>query len=514
MVTVPLSGAKKGKTNSKGGNLASPDVTTTKSSRGHVEKSSPKASQLCLLEQGRNLVYQFYVSIKTAQLYERSNLTYVKQSENLFDLVKSLLEEEEKIILNSKEGYLFLNEARLKFSFEGYISSKFILEIFRKIQFESLTVSPEVTKEELDEFVFLLAHADYDCTDSFGRLEKKTADLGIRHIKPEKFAQEWDTGDEASPENRKNVAKKRFFKTISVAQEMVESVKTGRSINTVKSKRAIQFLIDQLIHDETNLMSLTAIKSFDEYTFAHSVNVCILSVALGGRLGLSKKKLSELGYAALFHDIGKVRIPLSILNKPEELGEDEWKEMRKHPVLGVKTLLSRRAFDKFSLRAMVVAFEHHLRIDLSGYPQLSFKKDLNLYTRIVSIADVYDSMTSGRVYVKIPLTPDVAVKRMIEQAGRSFDPVLLKVFINMLGIYPVGSVVLLDGGEVGVVMKSKPDELSRPEVAIIADKDGKKDKIEMVDLAGIDEKTGEYKRTILKTIDPNQYKLNIARYIY
>ncbi len=478
------------------------------------EKGGKKAPQLYLSEQGRNLVYQLYASIKTAQLYERSNLTYVKQSENLFDLVKSLSEKQENIILNSKEGYLFLNETRLKFSFEGYISSKFLLETFRKFQFESLTVTPEVVKEELDEFIFLLAHTTYDCADPFGRLEKRVADSGIQHIKLEKFAQEWDTGDEASPENRKKVAKKRFFKTLSVAREMVESAKTKRSINTVKSKRAIQFLIDQLIHDEAHLMSLTAIKNFDEYTFAHSVNVCILSVALGGRLGLSKKNLSELGYAALFHDIGKVKIPLNILNKPGELNGEEWKEMRKHSILGVKVLLSRRALDKFSLWAMVVAFGHHLKMDLSGYPQLSFKKDLDLYTRIVTITDVYDSMTSGRVYTKVPLTPDVALKRMMGQAERGFDPVLLKVFINMLGIYPVGLVVLLDTEEVGVVMKSNPDELSRPEVAIIADKSGKKDRLEMVDLTQIDERTGKYKRTIVKTINPQQYKLDIARYIY
>lgn len=494
--------------------MTSSDLISTKASKNLTVKRSSKTAQLYLLEQGRSLVYQLYATIKTAHLYERSNLTYVKQSENLFDLVKGLLENEERIILNSKEGYIFLNEARLKFSFEGYLSSKFILEAFRKYQFESLMVSPGVTKEELDNLVFLFAHAPSDCPDPFGRLQKKIADLGIQHIKLEKFAQEWDVGEEASPENRKKVAKKRFFKTISVAQEMVESAKTGRSINTVKGKRAIQFLIDQLIHDETNLMSLTTIKNFDEYTFVHSVNVCILSVALGARLGLSKRKLSELGYAALFHDIGKVRIPLDILNKPQELDEDEWKQMRKHPVLGVKVLLSRRALDKFSLRAMVVAFEHHLKMDLSGYPKISSKKDLNLYTRIVTIADVYDSMTSGRVYAKIPLTPDVALKRMMEHVRESFDPVLLKVFINMLGIYPAGSVVLLDSGEMGVVMKSNPDELSRPEVAIIADRGGKRDRIETADLTAADERTGKYKRTILKTIDPQKYKLEIARYIY
>ncbi len=103
---------------------------------------------------------------------------------------------------------------------------------------------------------------------------------------------------------------------------------------------------------------------------------------------------------------------------------------------------------------------------------------------------------------------------MLEEQGKSFDPVLLKVFINMLGIYPVGSVVVLDTGEVGVVMKAKPGELSRPEVAIVADRQGKTEKVEIVDLAAIDEKTGEYKRTILKSVNPRTYNMDIARYIY
>ncbi|MCK4223878.1 MAG: HD-GYP domain-containing protein [candidate division Zixibacteria bacterium] len=478
------------------------------------EKNVTKVQKLYLLEQGKNLVYQLYVSIRTAQLYDRSNSVYMRQGEKLLGLIKALLEKEQDIFLKSKEGYLFLNETRLKFSFDGYVSSKFIMETFRKLQYESLIINSPLTPEELDEFVFIMAHVDTECENPFESLQTRVHSSNIQHIRIEKFASEWDVGDQSLPENQKKLAKKRFFKTLSVAQETMETAKAGRSINTVKSKRAIQFLIDQLIKEEGNLMSLTAIKNFDEYTFAHSVNVCILSVSLGARLGLSKRKLSELGFAALFHDVGKVKLPLEILNKPDELSEKEWEEVKKHPVFGVKTLLSKRSLDRFSTRAMVVAFEHHLKMDLSGYPRLSFKKDINLYTRIVTIADVYDSMTSGRVYAKKPLTPEEALRKMLENEGKAFDPVLLKVFINMLGIYPAGSVVILDTGEVGVVMKANPTELSRPEVTIIADKTGKKDKIETVDLTKIDEKTGKHKRTILKTIAPRQYKLDIARYIY
>lgn len=467
-----------------------------------------------LQEQGKNLVYQLSVSLRIASIYDRENSVYLRQMENFYALVESLLEKEQAINLKSKQGYLFVNETRLKFSFDGYVSSKFIMETFRKLGFESLNIETAVSLRELSEFIFVLTQDYGEVEDTFEGLQKRMLSSELEHIRMEKFATDWDTGDDSSPEGQKKEAKRRFFKTISVAQEMVESAKTGRSINTTKSKRAIQFLIDQLIKNETNLMSLTTIKNFDEYTFAHSVNVCILSVSLGARLGLSKGKLSELGFAALFHDIGKIRLPLNILNKPGELDEEEWKEVRKHPILGVKTLLSKRSIDRFSTRAMVVSFEHHLRLDLSGYPPLSFKKEINLCSRIVTIADIYDSMTSGRVYSKTPLTPDEALRRMLQQEGKTFDPVLLKVFINMLGIYPVGSVVILDTGEVGVVMKANPVELSRPEVAIIADRTGKKEKIEIMDLTKTDEVTGKYTRAILKTLDPRQYDLDIARYIY
>lgn len=487
---------------------------TTQGPAKPKKKDATRGQKRFLLGQGKNLVYQLYVSIRTAQIYDRSNSVYVRQVENLFQLIKTLLEKEDEIYLKSKEGYLFLNDTRLKFSFDGYISSKFVMDVFGKLQFEGLVFSSGLSAEESDDFIFTLAHADAEAADPAENLQKGIASMNVQHARIEKFASEFDLGDESLPENQKKLAKKRFFKTLSVAQETMESAKSGRSINTVKSKRAIQFLIDQLIQNEANLTSLTSIKNFDEYTFAHSVNVCILSVSLGARLGLSKRKLSELGFAALFHDVGKVRLPLEILNKPGELDEEEWTEVRKHPVFGVKTLLSKRSLDRFSTRAMVVSFEHHLKLDLSGYPRLSFKKDLNLFSRIVTIADVYDSMTSGRVYARTPLTPDEALRRMLANEGKTFDSVLLKVFINMLGVYPAGSLVILDTGEVGVVMKANPAELSRPEVAIIADRQGKKDKIDTVDLSKIDEATGKHKRTILKTFDPRQYNLDVARYIY
>jgi HD-GYP domain-containing protein (c-di-GMP phosphodiesterase class II) len=490
------------------------DILITESSAKTEENDESREQKLHLLQQGQNLVYQLYASLRIGQIYDRSNSVYIRQSANLFELIKAILEDEQEICLKSKEGYLFLNETRLKFSFDGYVSSKFVMDVFNRLQFESMVFCTDLNQEELDEFLFILVHANKEIEDPFEKLQKQIGSARIEHIKIEKYASEFEVVDESEPEAQKKVAKKKFFKTLSVAQETMESAKAGRSLNTVKGKRAIQFLIDQLIKNEGNLVSLTAIKNFDEYTFAHSVNVCILSVALGTRLGLTKKELSELGFAALFHDVGKVKLPIEILNKPGDLTEEEWVEVRKHPVYGVKALLSKRSIDRFSARAMVVSFEHHLKLDHSGYPQLDYDRELNLFSRIVTIADVYDSMTSGRVYAKAALTPDEVLRQMLGKQGTDFDPVLLKVFINMLGIYPVGSVVVLDTGEVGVVMEAKPDELSRPDVAIVADRRGKREKVEIVDLTAKDEKTGKYKRTILKTIDPRQYNMDVARYLY
>jgi HD-GYP domain-containing protein (c-di-GMP phosphodiesterase class II) len=482
-----------------------------------VKPEEPAKAQLSkrqLLEKGKNLVTQLCATMRTAQIYDRSNSVYVRQGESLAALIRDLLEGTGEFLLKSKEGYLFLNDTRLRFSFDGYVASKFIVEMFRKFRFECITFSPPLIAEELNELVFILAHTDAEGEDPFENLQKRVVSSKVEHLRVEKYAPGSDLADESEPEGQKKQAKKRFFKTLLVAQETMESAKSRRSINTVKSKRAIQFLIDQLIKDEGKLMSLTSIKSFDEYTFAHSVNVCILSVALGTRLGLSKRELSELGFAALFHDVGKVRLPIEILNKPGELTEEEWVEVRKHPVFGVKALLARRSIDRFCTRAMVVSFEHHQKLDQTGYPETSVQRDLDLFSRIVTIVDVYDSMTSGRVYAKTPLTPDEALRRMLQKQGKSFDAVLLKVFINMLGIYPVGSVVVLDTGEIGVVMEANPAELSRPEVAIIADRFGKRDKVETVKLTKKDEKTGKHTRTILRTIDPHRYKLEVARYIY
>ena len=161
-------------------------------------------------------------------------------------------------------------------------------------------------------------------------------------------------------------------------------------------------MVDLILEEEQLLIGMTSIKDYDEYTYNHSVNVSILSVALGQRIGLSKKALTELGIVALFHDIGKIEIPKEILNKSTNFTEQEWDIVKKHPSWGVRALLRMKKIDYSSIRAAITSFEHHMYSDLSGYPKPRQPLELDFYSKIVTLADNYDGMTSSRVYARIP----------------------------------------------------------------------------------------------------------------
>jgi HD-GYP domain-containing protein (c-di-GMP phosphodiesterase class II) len=194
-------------------------------------------------------------------------------------------------------------------------------------------------------------------------------------------------------------------------------IKSGEKVNIKKAKRIVETMVDQLLEEEQLLLSMTAIKDYDEYTYHHSVNVSIFSVALGQRVGLSKKVLTELGLAALFHDIGKIEIPYEVLNKPTKFTDDEWRIIRKHPIWGVRAILGLRGFESTTVRSSIVAFEHHMNYDFSGYPRIREYTGLDFFSRIVSLVDQYDAMTSSRVYSRIPMPPDKTLSIMMERAG-------------------------------------------------------------------------------------------------
>jgi HD-GYP domain-containing protein (c-di-GMP phosphodiesterase class II) len=234
-------------------------------------------------------------------------------------------------------------------------------------------------------------------------------------------------------------------------------------------------MIDTLVEEEFSLLGLSAMHNFDAYTFQHSVHVAVLSMAVGQRLGLPRAELSQLGVAAMFHDMGKTRIPKRVLWKPGRFDANEWKMMHRHPLSGARELLQYGGMSDLAIRVMLVSAEHHLRFDGSGYPKLGDDWQQGLFSRIVTLCDCFDAMTASRIYMERPFTPDSVIRYMMENSGRMFDPDLLRVFVGLTGLYPVGSMVRLESGELGVVLEpaANPRQVDRPRIRVLAgDPDG------------------------------------------
>jgi HD-GYP domain-containing protein (c-di-GMP phosphodiesterase class II) len=281
-------------------------------------------------------------------------------------------------------------------------------------------------------------------------------------------------------------------------------------------KRAVQKVVDQVLHNESSILSMTVLRDYDQYTFAHSVNVCIFSIALGKKLGLSRQALYELGLGALMHDLGKTRMPIELTTKTSRLDDPEWEVIKEHPTEGLLTLMEMRSGGEMPLRAMLMTYEHHMKLDQSGYPASIRPRQPSLFGRIVTVADGFDAGTSRRSYQSTPWLPDAVIKEMRDNPERGYDPLLVKAFVSLTGIYPVGSVVILDSYELAVVIarSSAPDAYHQPVVKVVYDDLGiPLDPPRVLDLTELDPATGAPLRTIIKTTDPEKYGIRVSDYL-
>ncbi len=259
-----------------------------------------------------------------------------------------------------------------------------------------------------------------------------------------------------------------YSSAVEAAEVAWESALTEGRPDAPAALQAVDGLADAVTQNRTALVALTAMRKYDNYTFTHMVNVCILAMGQARALGVDGRLLREFGLSALMHDIGKVRTPKEILNKPDKLTDDEFTIMRKHVVDGAEIL---RRTPEMPILAPVVAFEHHLRIDGSGYPFGARRDGLNLGTALCSISDVYDAMRSQRAYQQaFPTDRILAVLKRND--GTQFDQHLVRRFVQLLGIYPPGNLVRLSSGEVAVVTKVHAPDPYRPRVRVLFGPDG------------------------------------------
>jgi putative nucleotidyltransferase with HDIG domain len=262
--------------------------------------------------------------------------------------------------------------------------------------------------------------------------------------------------------------KRLYSDAVSVASNIWESAQSEGKPDATIARTMIDGLAQAVAQNRTALVALTTLKNYDNYTFTHMVNVSILTMGQARGLGVDGPLLREFGLAALMHDIGKVKTPLEVLTKPDRLTNDEFTIMKRHVVDGAEIL--RRTPDIPAL-APVVAFEHHLRSDGSGYPHGVVRKSLNIGTMLCSIADVYDAMRSQRTYQQaFPTDRILAVLKRND--GTQFDQHLVRRFVQLIGIYPAGNLVRLNTGEIAIVLKVYAPDPYRPQVRVLFSRQG------------------------------------------
>jgi HD-GYP domain-containing protein (c-di-GMP phosphodiesterase class II) len=297
----------------------------------------------------------------------------------------------------------------------------------------------------------------------------------------------------------------------TVVNEVLQEVRMGKSIESGKAGKAVNGMIDSIFRNMDALASLTRIKGYDEYTFVHSVNVCVLSLTLGRQLGLDREELQSLGMGALLHDAGKMKVPPSILNKPGKLTDVEFAEMKRHTIYSAEVL---ERTEGITEEARAVALQHHERFGGTGYPSGLKGETISRCAQIAAIADAYDAMTTTRVYSR-PMTPPDGIRRIFELSKTDFNPIFAQRFIQCLGIYPIGTAVQLDSSEIGIVVSVNHDKVLRPKVLLVCRDERRRmpEPLE-VDLADAAEPgSAKYRRTIVRPVDPARFAIDVERYL-
>ena len=402
-----------------------------------------------------DLVRRFAAALRGVQLYAPSHPLVARSVTAFADALAPILVAAPFIAIGIVGDDLVVGDIPIPRATESM--GKLIGQL-RHVKIERVIIEQGVQMDELTQLVLTVGALD--------ATPESTASLSrLTHIRVGRL----DTGEAVKQDGSGVVTCRRFYaEAVVVAERLWDSATIEGMPDADAAREVVDSLAQEVSQNRTALLALTALKEYDSYTFTHMVNVSILTMTQARGLGIEGTLLREFGLSALLHDIGKVKTPADILTKPERLTDAELDIIRRHPVDGAAIL--RRTPEIPSL-APVVAFEHHLRLDGTGYPFGASRPALNLGTMLCGIADVYDAMRSSRVYQ--PAFPtDRILAVMQRNDGQQFDQHLVRRFVQLVGIYPTGNLVRLDTGEVAVVLTANASDPYRPRVRILREASG------------------------------------------
>jgi len=444
------------------------------------------------LEKARTVARTLAVAQNNAALYPSSHPLVVQSMQEFADAVSAIMEIGfEEVTINVYKSTLFIENQVLPE--ESVTYRKLIGDLLAR-GISALTLSFGFAAADAAAVAGMLNEPD------IATIDQARAYLDGHGAASVELAETTDLDDAVrEAEERENKARGReaYDTGVSLMRDVETQAKLGKVFEVQPLQQMVSALLDTLFKDPAAILGLTAIKSHDDYTLNHSLNVCILSISLGASLGLDAETLRSLGLSALLYDLGKVRIPEDILNKEGPLTADEWAIVKSHTTEGADLLKRIQLVDQMP---MVVAYEHHQRHDLQGYPAPAEPQEQHLFSKIVALCDAYDAMTTRRPFRR-EIRPDKALAVLMQGRNKAYDPSVTKALVAMLGIYPMGAVVTLDDDSTAIVFRVNRDDLLRPRVKRVIGPAGRwLQQPETVDLRLIDPETGTYDRAILECI--------------
>jgi len=430
---------------------------------------------------------------KNAQLYPEQHPAVRTELDALARALHPFVYGKTEFALHIVAGQLFLRDTALS---RETLEFQQLVEDLQSRHIHTIVFGRGLTQDELYELVRVFNEPEKFWSQHAGNVGAELLRRGITHAQIGAGTVLGGASEHAGEiyrhTERQDAVVLNYRRAIDVLWRMGRDIIDKRSFNVKTVRASVNTMLRDLVEEKDLCARLTTMKSFDDYTYNHSVNVALVSMLIGDRLGLSADDIETLGTAAMVHDIGKLTLAPELLNKRQALTEEEWAEIRAHPVRGAQLILDQGIREDI---AVTVAYEHHAGFNSQGYPSLMPGTKQHLFSCIVAIADVFDALSSPRTY-RTQLSSHEAIKHLLRDGGRSLDPLLVKVFFSLTGLYPVGTTVQLNTGEIGVVHRNNESAPKRPVVKLLSDAEGAQTPPQLVNLEQVPEEQVWLKKTV------------------
>ncbi|MGD9141748.1 MAG: HD domain-containing protein [bacterium] len=406
-----------------------PNATRTEDSKLLIGKDQTREYQLA-----NELIGRFYVLLRNTRTHDRNNRAVVANAQTALAKINGLLDISGRASFDIVGDSLFLNGIRLRPNFSNFQAFKSVVNQAKQHLIRSFCFDDSIDEDDLVAFASILATVDPDEDDPYAEIVERMEAEGIAGIEighVEERAPSTLTRRGKAPDPVHEVVNAFASALYFVGRSIDEGI-SDAGVTPRKMKRVVQLVVDNVLANEEDILGITSLKGHTGYTHQHSLNVCIYSVMLAHRLGLPKNFLREIGVAALFHDNGKVDVPAEVLDKNRALTREELEAKQDHTSGGVRALSHFKEADRTVVRAMLVAYLHHLNVDGSGYPPTRRKIKPDMVSRIVRIADIYDVLTSPRSPDLRPFTGEEALTAILSNAGARLDATLARAFAHVM----------------------------------------------------------------------------------